>query len=185
MDDIFRNILERDPESIVVLLRGEHPPAKSLKLRLQEKLGSLSERIMFLSTLGKQDAHLLLQSVDCCLDSHPLCGMSSSFDGAMLGVPIVTLPASVPFGRWTAAIYEYIGVSDLTAKDKEDYVNIALRLASDKMWHQEKSREIAGKAACYVESRKSSLEFQEFIVQSWNRKTAGLPVTNWISGQWN
>lgn len=184
MDEMFREILERDEEAILVLLRGEYPPAKSLRSRLRKKLGRCYERVIFLSTMGKNDAHMLLQSVDCCLDSYPLCGMSSSFDGAMLGIATVTLPAEIPFGRWTAAIYEYIGCTALVAKDRQDYVEIALKLASDKEWRDQIALEIKKKSSVYVESEASSKEFEKFLLEAWNRKVQGLGTANWIDNRW-
>lgn len=184
MDGIFHEILERDKDAILVLLRGEYPPAKTLRSRLRERLGSNYKRVVFLSTLNKDDAHLLLQSVDCCLDSYPLCGMSSSFDGAMLGIPTVTLPVDIPFGRWTAAIYEYIGATSLIAKSREDYVDKALRLASDKEWREQLSSDIKQKSSRYVESELTSREFETFLLEAWNRELQGLPLANWINGVW-
>ena len=181
MDQMFRDLLERDESAVVVFLRSEY---KNLKIRLREKLDKNFDRLIFLPALSKDDAHLLLQSVDCCLDSYPLCGMSSSFDGAMLGVPIVTLPSEIPFGRWTAAIYEYIGVSGLTARDKSDYIDIARRLASDPAWRYEKAAELRQKSSRYVENLDSSREFEEFLLEAWNRKLQGLAAANWINGRW-
>lgn len=184
MDDIFYELLDRDPSANLVLLRGDYPPGKSLKARLKERLGRHYDRVKFLKTLNKDDAHSLLQAVDCSLDSYPLCGMSSSFDGFMLGVPIVTLPSNIPFGNWTASIYEYMGVTGLTAQDVHEYVEIAMRLASDREWREQKSMEVRQKSSRYVESKESADEFQEFIIQAWERKRAGLPIANWLSGAW-
>lgn len=185
MDDIFDELLTRDSTAKLVLLRAEYPPAKNIKLRLKRKLGEKFNRVIFLPTLPRDDAHALVQAVDCCIDSYPLCGMSSSFDGAMLGVPIVTLPAEIPFGRWTASIFEYIGVSELTAKNKANYVEIAIRLASDPDWRLKKSREIREKSARYVENRESSNEFQSFIMDAWNRAAEGLPPADFVAGRWD
>jgi predicted O-linked N-acetylglucosamine transferase (SPINDLY family) len=182
MDDMFRDLLERDESAVLVFLRSEY---KNLRIRLGEKLGKSFDRLIFLPALSKDDAHLLLQSVDCCLDSYPLCGMSSSFDGAMLGVPIVTLPSEIPFGRWTAAIYEYIDVSGLTARDKRDYVDIALKLASDTAFRSTKAAELRQKSLRYVESQDSSREFENFLIEAWNRKCQGLEPANWINGSWH
>ncbi len=184
MDDIFFDILDRDKEAILVLLRGEYPPAQSLRARLRAKLGSRYERVIFVPTMSKDDAHMLLQSVDCCLDSYPLCGMSSSFDGTMLGITTVTLPAEIPFGRWTAAIYEYIGLDGLTAGSRQEYVDIALKLASDANWRARISSEMKEKSSRYVESQASSDEFQEFITQSWKRRLDGLPPSHWLNDGW-
>lgn len=184
MDGVFRELLELDPDATLVLLRGDYPPTKALKIRLREELGRCYDRVVFLPTLDKQDAHLLLQAVDCCLDSFPLSGMSSSFDGAMLGVPLVTFPSDTPFGRWTAAMYEYIGVSGLTAENRQGYIDIAMRLARDKEWRNRLSLKIKEKSARYVESEAAFDEFQDFIVRSWHRKLSGLPKANWMSGCW-
>lgn len=184
MDEMFAQLLARDPDAVLVFLRGEFPPAKTLKARFESRPGLPAERILFLPTMGREDAHALLLAVDCCLDSFPLCGMSSSFDGAMLGIPIVTWPHDIPFGRWTAAIYEYIGVSGLTASSREEYLQIALRLASDPQWRHEKAVEIKRKASRYVESEASSAEFQDFLLNAWERERAGSAPANWIDGRW-
>ncbi|VTU18960.1 tetratricopeptide repeat protein [Variovorax sp. PBL-E5] len=184
MDAMFLEILRRDQDAILVLLRGEYPPAKTLRSRLRHKLGPAYERVVFLTTMGKDDAHLLLQSVDCCIDSYPLCGMSSSFDGAMLGIPTVTLPSGIPFGNWTAAIYDYIGVEGLTAQSRDEYVDIALRLASDEAWRSRIGSEIREKSSRFVESVASSDEFQSFLLQAWDRAASGAPPAHWMDGRW-
>jgi predicted O-linked N-acetylglucosamine transferase (SPINDLY family) len=184
MDEILCKLLVNDPGGRLVLLRSEHAISQALKSRIREKIVHQFDRVIFLNTLNRSDAHALLLSSDCCLDSYPICGMSSSFDGLMLGVPIVTLPAEIPFGRWTAAIYEYIGVTGLTALDMDEYIGIALRLAHDKAWRLQKSAEIREKSSRYVESRASFEEFQQFLIQAWRRKQAGLPPGNWIAGKW-
>jgi predicted O-linked N-acetylglucosamine transferase (SPINDLY family) len=184
MDEMLYKLLENDPVGYLVFLRGEHAISQALKARLEQKLGIYYKRVIFLNTLKRDDAHSLLLSADCCIDSYPIGGMSSSFDGLMLGAPIVTLPADIPFGRWTAAIYEYIGVSDLTARNIDEYISIAMRLAIDKDWRLKKSAEIREKSSRYIESRVSFDEFQHFIIQAWRRKQAGLPPENWVAGEW-
>ncbi|MFD1487390.1 hypothetical protein ACFSEZ_05255 [Ancylobacter vacuolatus] len=184
MDGMFRRLLESDPEATLVFLRGEYPPSKTLRFRLHQRLGELMNRVVFLRTLTQVDAHSLLLSVDCCLDSFPLCGMSSSFDAAMLGVPTVTLPREMPFGKWTATIYKHIGVSGLTARDEDEYLQIAHRLAKDPVWRNALGAELRQKAGPLVESAASVGAFAEFVARSWERHQAGLPPADWIDGSW-
>jgi predicted O-linked N-acetylglucosamine transferase (SPINDLY family) len=184
MDEMFRELLTSDPEGTLVILRGEYPPAKTLKFRLRRRLGALMERVVFLPTLKQEEAHRLLLSVDSCLDSFPLCGMSSSFDAAMLGVPVATLPSAIPFGRWTAAIYDYIGVSGLTAGDQDEYLQIVLRLARDPAWRNRLGDELRQKAALFVESGASAAGFARFVTEAWERHRAGHPPADWIAGEW-
>lgn len=184
MDEVFRKLLQSDPEGSLVILRGDYPPAKTLRSRLHHELGKLAERVVFLPTLKQEDAHTLLLTADACLDSFPLCGMSSSFDAAMLGVPIVTLPAPIPFGRWTASIYDYIGMTGLTAKDEDEYLQIALRLAKDPVWRKELGQELRQKAQRFVESAASVDAFATFIAKSWERHGDGRQPADWIDGAW-
>ena len=110
--------------------------------------------------------------------------MSSSFDAAIRGVPIVTLPTAQPFGRWTAAIYDCIGVSGLTARDQDEYVQIALRLAHDPAWRDRLGDELRRKAGLFVESTASTRAFAAFISDAWKRHLAGLPPADWIDDRW-
>lgn len=185
MDEMFGRLLQSDPDGRLVILRGEYPPSKTLKFRLHQKLGKLADRIVFLPTLKQEDAHSLLLTADACLDSFPLCGMSSSFDAAMLGVPIVTLPTPIPFGRWTATIYDYIGMTGLTAKDEDEYLQIALRLAKDPAWRKELGHELRQKAQRFVQSAASVEAFATFIAKSWERHKEGYPTADWIDGAWH
>lgn len=184
MDDMFSDLLNADPNAIIVLLRGDSPIVNTLKARFKKKLKHNFHRMVFLPTLSQQDAHALLLSVDCCLDSFPLCGMSSSFDAIMLGVPVVTFPFDIPFGKWTASIYDYIGVDGLIAHNQDDYIQIALRVAKDVAWRKHKMKEIKEKASLFVESTPAFEELQHFIIHAWKRKISDLSPVNWINGVW-
>jgi predicted O-linked N-acetylglucosamine transferase (SPINDLY family) len=185
MDEIILGILKKDPAAIVTFLRNDFPPASNLHIRWREKFGKRYERIRFLPTLDRKEAHLLLHAVDCNLDSYPIGGMSSSFDGAILGIPTITWPADIPFGRWLASIYEYIGVSDLTADSRDCYVDMAIRLATDKSWHRKKSMEIKSKSKILVENPKAIECLQAFLLAAWKRHSSGLSNANWMSNAWS
>jgi predicted O-linked N-acetylglucosamine transferase (SPINDLY family) len=185
MDDIILGILKKDPAAIVTFLRNDFPPARNLHIRWREKFGKRYERIRFLPTLDRSEAHLLLRAVDCNLDSYPIGGMSSSFDGAILGIPTVTWPADIPFGRWLASIYEYIGVSGLTASSRDCYVDLAVRLATDRIWHRKKALEIKSKSNILIENPKAIECLQSFLLAAWKRHSAGLSNANWMSGFWS
>jgi predicted O-linked N-acetylglucosamine transferase (SPINDLY family) len=184
MDEIFLQILTRDPNSAIIFLRTDHITFDVVKDRLYRKLGEAFSRVIFQKSLSKKEAHTLLRTVDCCMDSFPICGMSSSFDALIMGIPIVTLPFDIPFGKWTAAIYEYIGVDGLVARSKEDYISLCLRLANDKEWKQEKSDEIKKKASILLENKESAKELEQFIIAAWERKKANLPNKDWILSEW-
>ena len=63
-------------------------------------------------------------------------GGNSSLETFACGVPVVTLPSPVLYGRLTFALYEQMNVMDCVACDFKSYVNIALRLANEINWRE-------------------------------------------------
>ncbi|CAK0756918.1 protein O-GlcNAc transferase [Gammaproteobacteria bacterium] len=70
--------------------------------------------------------------IDIALDPFPFTGGLTSCEALWMGVPVVTLPQSRVVSRQTLAFLSAIGISELMAKDAEDYVQIAVELASDR-----------------------------------------------------
>jgi predicted O-linked N-acetylglucosamine transferase (SPINDLY family) len=71
------------------------------------------------------------------LDTLHWSGGNTSLDALACGLPIVTLPGALMRGRQTAGMLEVIGVADLIAADRDDYLRIACRLAGDAGWRNE------------------------------------------------
>ncbi len=185
MDHVFHKIVNADNNAIIYFFRGNNPYSKTLKARLRKALGEdFYSRIVFLPGLAQAEAHAALQSADCVLDSFPICGMSSSFDAAMLGVPVVTMPSGIPFSNWTAAIYDYLDISGLTARTSEEYVEIALRLAKDKEWHKKLSEKLSANSLRYVENMECVDELEKFLIEAWSRWVSGKETRSWKNNKW-
>ncbi|ROR03153.1 O-linked N-acetylglucosamine transferase, SPINDLY family protein [Desulfosoma caldarium] len=70
--------------------------------------------------------------VDIALDPFPFTGGLTSCEALWMGVPVITWPQSRVVSRQTYAFLCQIGLPELAAKDGEDYVRIAVRLAKDR-----------------------------------------------------
>lgn len=184
MDEVIEGILTNDLNSRIVFFRGEHLGGDALKARLRARLGENFSRLIFLNTLPSQEAHALLQSVHCVFDSFPLNGMSSSFDGLKLGVPIVTLESDISFGKWTSGIYKYIGVEGLTASSKGEFIAKCLELATSPKVREVYSREILLNIHKILSTQSSALEFVTFIKSAWDRYKSGGAPADWIGADW-
>jgi predicted O-linked N-acetylglucosamine transferase (SPINDLY family) len=77
------------------------------------------------------------------LDTLHWSGGNTSLDALACGLPIVTLPGALMRGRQTAGMLDVIGVPDLIAADRADYLRIACRLADDAAWRSELRERIA------------------------------------------
>jgi predicted O-linked N-acetylglucosamine transferase (SPINDLY family) len=103
-----------------------------LRERMIKGVGVAGERIRF----GVEDvgtgAHVgLYNGIDIALDPTPFTGSTTTFEALWMGVPVVTLLGSTMAGRWSAAMLGAVGLGDLIAKSREEYVAIAARLAGD------------------------------------------------------
>ena len=70
--------------------------------------------------------------LDIALDPFPFTGGLTSCEALWMGVPVVTWPQSRVVSRQTHAILNQIGLPQLSAKDADDYVRIAVELANDR-----------------------------------------------------
>ena len=70
--------------------------------------------------------------IDIALDPFPFTGGLTSCEALWMGVPVITWPQSRVVSRQSYAFLNQIGLPELAAKDAEDYVRIAVRLANDK-----------------------------------------------------
>ena len=68
---------------------------------------------------------------EAILDSYPAGGCTTTREALALGAPVVTLPHKYLGSRWSAAYYEIIGVTELIARDEDEYVRLAVRLGTD------------------------------------------------------
>jgi predicted O-linked N-acetylglucosamine transferase (SPINDLY family) len=81
------------------------------------------------------------------LDTLRWSGGNTSLDAIACALPVVTLPGRFMRARQSAAMLRLAGVPELVARDVDDYIAIAARLATDRGWREAQSRRLAEGAA--------------------------------------
>jgi len=95
-------------------------------------LGIDSNRLTLMGTTASKIDHLACyHQVDISLDCFPYNGTTTNCEGLMMGVPIVSLAGKGHRSRVTATQLHAVGLDRLVAHDWDEYVDIAVRLASD------------------------------------------------------
>ena len=68
---------------------------------------------------------------DVLLDPPAWSGGMTSLEGISCGLPAVTLPGKLMRSRHTYAILKFAGIDETIAKNRDDYIRIAIQLAAD------------------------------------------------------
>jgi protein O-GlcNAc transferase len=109
-------------------------PAGSARTRIHAELGALgiaSERVEFASHCPREQYLELYHRIDCCLDTVPYGGGTTSLDALWMGVPVLTLCGRTVTGRAGSSILNNLGLPELVATSEEHFARLARDLGAD------------------------------------------------------
>ncbi len=135
-DDVFPRIAEKAPHSQFVFIKHHGGPrvTEVFQQRLAAAFAArgldMARHCVFLDRLSQSEFAGVIGLCDVFLDSLEWSGCNSAIESLPHALPIVTLPGAFMRGRHSAAILEMMGVTDTVARDRDDYVAIAARLAN-------------------------------------------------------
>jgi hypothetical protein len=123
----------------------------------------VAERIVFLPRQEQAGFNNLLMLMDVLLDPFPFGGCTSSLEAFSFGVPVVTLPTPFLRGRFTQAFYRRLGVKACIARDVEDYIQIAVRLATDRAFNKQIREKIVAGQSRLFEDEEAVRDWEDFL----------------------
>jgi protein O-GlcNAc transferase len=131
--DLWSRILLAVPESRLVLKwRTFNDETYCSQVRAEfAQRGIAQTRIDLRGPSFHRDVFKQHAEIDIALDPFPFTGGLTSCEALWMGVPVVTWPQARVVSRQSHAILSLIGLSELSAKNADDYVRIAAELALD------------------------------------------------------
>ncbi|KAL2992822.1 hypothetical protein AAZX31_10G070200 [Glycine max] len=97
-----------------------------------EKLGLEPLRVDLLPLILLNHDHMQAYSLmDISLDTFPYAGTTTTCESLYMGVPCVTMAGSVHAHNVGVSLLSKVGLGNLIAKNEDEYVKLALKLASD------------------------------------------------------
>jgi predicted O-linked N-acetylglucosamine transferase (SPINDLY family) len=123
--------LAKVPNSRLIL---HCPDVGSARRRVLDKLGEhdvAAERIEFFSRFPRLEYFNLYHRIDICLDTLPYTGGITSLDSFWMGVPVVTRIGRTVVGRHGWSQLSNLGLTELAARDDDEFVSIVTTLADD------------------------------------------------------
>ena len=129
--EVWSSILKKVKNSKLIL-KSSSAISQELHKRKFEKFGVLSS-IIFLNYSKDFQGHLdKYKQIDIALDTFPWNGVTTSFEAAWMNVPVIVMDGFNYNSRCGSSINKNLDLTNLIAKDKEDYINIAVNLSQDK-----------------------------------------------------
>jgi predicted O-linked N-acetylglucosamine transferase (SPINDLY family) len=126
----WAELLRQVPGSHLVLhaSRGDH------RRRLLEQFGAQgidSDRITFVGKVPLEQYLEIYNQIDIGLDPFPYAGGTTTCDALWMGVPVVSLAGRIAVSRGGLSILSNVGMPELVAHDRDEYLRIAIKLAGD------------------------------------------------------
>ena len=133
-DAAMAGILRRDPKAEVLLFRDARYPRRheGLARRFAAAHGDVADRLRFLPWANLEDLMRIIQASDLVIDTFHFSAGTTAFLVFAFGTPLVTLPGDYVRGRPTYGCYLKMGMLDCVARDPGDYVDLAVRIGTDR-----------------------------------------------------
>jgi CRISPR-associated protein Csy1 len=146
-DALFLELLSRDEDAVLLFFAATtEGQRQAFVRRLGDgmKLRGLPPRqqIKLLPLLSHRDFRRLMTVCDVMIDTPHWSGGSTTLSALASGLPIVTLEGRFMRGRQSAAMLRIVGAEELIARDAEEYLRLALRVARDSVYREALSMRI-------------------------------------------
>ena len=135
-DHIYLDIIKENQNCYFWFLQGKKKIATSIfkdrVSKLFQKEGYSFEKFSYFHPKCSQEEFFgVIKQSDIILDSFNWSGGNTSLEAISLDKPIVTFPSRFMRGRHTYGILKTLEIEETIASSKKNYVEIALKLASD------------------------------------------------------
>lgn len=143
-DGAMADILRRDPHGEILLFRDARFPHRHEHLlrRFAAAHGDVSDRLRVLPWASANDLLNIIRESDVVIDTFHFSAGTTAFLVLALGTPIVTLPSEYVRGRPTYGCYLKMGMLDCVARDAAGYVDLAVRIGTDRALRDDLRRRI-------------------------------------------
>jgi predicted O-linked N-acetylglucosamine transferase (SPINDLY family) len=128
--ELWAGVLREVADSRLILLTPGRAGGERVK-DFMAKHGVAGERVSCVSARPRKEYLALYREIDIVLDTVPYNGHTTSLDALWMGVPVVSLVGETVVGRAGVSQLTNLELSDLVARDEQEFVRMAVRLASD------------------------------------------------------
>jgi protein O-GlcNAc transferase len=163
-DPILAGILRGDPNGVLVLIEGRVATwTELLRERFSRTMPDVQDRISWLRPLPREEFLNLLAVSDVALDPIGFGGGNTTYEALAVGTPVVTLPGELLRTRIARALYAKAGYTELVTESADEYIEKAVRLATDPEYASGVRGRIAEDCATLFEDDSEIRDLEEFL----------------------
>ena len=156
-DVLLKDLLREDRSGEVAIVgepEADHFRMIALQPRLRRTLGDAYKRVIFLPRAPTGAGYLQrLQACDVVLDTIHYSGGNTSLEAISVGALVVTMPSQFNRGRHTYGFLRKMRFTETVVSTPEQYVELAIRIATDHGFRAElKSSQALAAAALYEDA---------------------------------
>ncbi len=137
---------------------------RRLELAFQDRGLNAADHVLVMPQLGEADFSALNARADIFLDSIEWSGCNTVFESLPFNKPIVTLPGSFMRGRHAYAILKMMGIEEAIVGSVEEYISVAVRLATVRSWRDEVSFKISQNKHKIYQDRACIADMEKFFL---------------------
>lgn len=129
---LWSKILLAVPGSRLAMLGPDEPADARYQLDILGEAGVDEQRIILVPRMAQQPYMRQWGQIDIGLDPYPYNGHTTTLDALWMGTPVVSLAGDSSVSRGGASILRAVGLERLATCKPEDYVRVAIELATDR-----------------------------------------------------
>jgi predicted O-linked N-acetylglucosamine transferase (SPINDLY family) len=137
----------------------------------------VADHVRFVRWLNFQEFHSLLRRADAMLDTVGFSGYNTAVQALECGLPLVTREGRFLRGRLASGVLRRMGLTELIVHNKPDYVDLAVRLVTDRDYQAHIRLEIEQRRSVLFDDQSAMGSFQDFL-ESVARPIAADPTIN-------
>jgi len=171
--DIWIKILKLVPNSHLVL-KSKHYSSKTV-LENVYKIFKNNDieltRIKLLPMIPSVHGHLAMYNmIDISLDTSPFNGATTTFESLWMGVPVITLAGNKHLSRVGTTILQNLNLSELIAKDDDDYIHKIVKLCNnvDQLKYYQRNLRDLLKNSALCDGKKFTMKIEEAYTKIFN-----------------
>ncbi|MHB8258624.1 MAG: O-linked N-acetylglucosamine transferase, SPINDLY family protein [Acidiferrobacterales bacterium] len=172
-DDLLARVAARDAQALILFFEDYKAPVNDdFRQRMRRVFSACGldadASLRFLPRMGHVDYLCVNRLADVMLDTPHWSGGRTSLDAFAAGLPVVTMPGEFSRGRQTYGMLREMDMSELIARDNEEYVSRAVSIASDHTLRDALSAQIMERAPGRIFDQRGTVRSLEEFLQSAN-----------------